>query len=67
MTDREWMLKNIEARNELLKHEPKTRKEKDIWNLKWILTSIEQGSLWYRIGCVSTLRRVIKRLEGEND
>lgn len=47
----------------LLKPRPKTQKEKDIYNLKYLRYSIGFGSLNYRSGMIKTLDRAIKRLE----
>lgn len=48
--------------------EPKTKKEKDIWNLKHLRYSIKYGSFNYRSGMIATLDRMIKELEArEND
>lgn len=58
--------KQVEKQGELLKGpEPKTQKEKDLFNLKWLRYSIRYGSLNYRSGMISTLDRAIKRLEEE--
>ena len=49
---------------ELLKGpKPKTQKEKDIWNLKYLRYSIKFGSFHYRNGMIATLDRAIKKLE----
>ena len=66
MTSAEFDQKQFEKQSELLKApKPKTRKEKDIWNLKWIRASIRYGSRYYRYGMIATLDRAIKRLEDE--
>jgi len=49
----------------MVKGEIKTQKEKDIWNLKYTLYSINKGSFAYKFGVVRTLRRIIKKLERE--
>lgn len=47
----------------LLEEEPKTQRERDIFNLKQIRYSIRHGSDWYRYGVIARLDRVIKMLE----
>ena len=47
--------------------EPKTQREKDIWNLKYLRYSIKYGSSNYRSGMIATLDRAIKKLEAEKD
>lgn len=47
----------------LLEEEPKTQRERDIFNLKQIRYSIRHGSDWYRYGVIASLDRVIKMLE----
>lgn len=47
--------------------EPKTQREKDIWNLKYLRYSIKYGSFNYRSGMIATLDRAIKKLEAEKD
>ena len=47
--------------------EPKTQREKDIWNLKHLRYSIKYGSFNYRSGMIATLDRAIKKLEAEKD
>jgi hypothetical protein len=44
---------------------PKEEAEKDIWNLKDLMYSIMPGSLHWRLGMVSTLRRCIAKMEKE--
>jgi len=65
MTARNWMINNNKKRDALLRETPKTREEKDLWNLKWMLYGIEMNSGYYRQGIIGTLRRAIKRLEKE--
>ena len=45
--------------------EPKTRREKDIWNLKYLRYSIKYGSFNYRSGMIATLDRAINKLEAD--
>lgn len=60
----EFNKKQIERQLELAKGpKPKTQKEKDIWNLKYLMYSINYGSFNYRSGMIATLDRVIKKLE----
>ena len=47
--------------------EPKTQREKDNWNLKYLRYSIKYGSFNYRSGMIATLDRAIKKLEAEKD
>lgn len=64
----EFNQKQFEKFNELLRYpKPKTQKEKDIWNLKYMRYSIKFGSLNYRNGMIATLDRAIKRLEDEDN
>jgi len=60
---RDWRMENCHKQAQLLTENPETRIEKDIWNLKWMLYSIQKDSAWYRMGMVKTLRRAIKTLE----
>lgn len=63
--DRKQFQKQLELINS---PEPKTNKEKDIWNLKYLRYSIKYGSFNYRSGMIATLDRTIKELEArEND
>lgn len=65
---RDFNMKQLEKATELLKSpKPKTQKEKDIWNLKYMRYSIKFGSWNYRSGMIATLDRAIKRLENEED
>lgn len=64
----EFDRKQLEKQSELIVGpEPKTQKEKDIWNLKYLRYSIKYGSINYRSGMIATLDRAIKRLEAEKD
>ena len=63
----DWARKNCEKRTELIKENPVTQIDRDIWNLKWVLYGIGKYSLWYRMGIVKTLRRAIKLLESEKE
>ena len=67
MTGQEWRRRNITLTDQLLREEPKTERGRDIWNLKYILFTIQKDSRLYRMGCVSTLRRTIKKLEKEEN
>ena len=63
----EFDRKQVEKQTELLRGpEPKTQKEKDIWNLKYMRYSIKFGSWNYRNGIIATLDRAIKKLEEES-
>lgn len=64
----EFDRKQWQKQSELLNGpEPKTQKEKDIWNLKYLQYSIKYGSFDYQGGMIATLDRAIKRLEAEKD
>lgn len=64
----EFNKKQLEKQLELLHGpEPKTQKEKDILNLKYMRYSIKFGSWNYRHGMIATLDRAIKRSEDEKD
>lgn len=64
MTKAEFNRSQLEKMTELLQGPiPKTQKEKDIYNLKYMRYSIEFGSSYYRLGMIATLDRAIKKLE----
>lgn len=64
----EFDQKQLAKQSELLNEpEPKTEKEKDIWNLKYLRYSIMYGSFDYRNGMIKTLDRAIKKLEVGNN
>lgn len=68
MTAGEFNKKQLQNSIDLiLEEEPKTQRERDIFNLKQIRYSIKYGSLWYRYGVVASLDRVIKILEEGED
>lgn len=46
---------------------PKTEREKDIWNLKYLRYSIQYGGFSYRSGMIASLDRTIKKLEREEN
>lgn len=46
--------------------EPTTQRERDLFNLKYLLYSVEYDSYEYRNGFMVTLQRCIDYLEGEN-
>ncbi|GHV78600.1 hypothetical protein AGMMS49944_03910 [Spirochaetia bacterium] len=56
---------NEQQRRLLSKPIPQEEAEKDIWNLKDLMYSIKPGSLHWRLGMVSTLRRCIAKMEKE--
>lgn len=63
-----FSLRQNEKMTELLRGpEPKTRKEKDLWNLRYLRYSIKYGSFNFRNGMISTLDRMIKMLEKQED
>lgn len=64
----EFNNKQLVKQSELLVGpEPKTQREKDIWNLKYLRYSIKYGSIQYRSGMIASLDRAIKKLEAEKD
>lgn len=64
----EFDRKQLEKQSELIVGpEPKTKREKDIWNLKYLRYSIKYGSIQYRSGMIASLDRAIKKLEAEKD
>ena len=64
----EFNTKQFVKQSELLVGpEPKTQREKDIWNLKYLRYSIKYGSIQYRSGMIASLDRAIKKLEAEKD
>jgi hypothetical protein len=44
-----------------------SRRDKDIFNLKYMVCGIRRGSLLYRMGCAATMRRALERLERAGD
>lgn len=68
---KKWTLKQLKRQETLLKAEwdnpPKTQREKDIFNLKYMMYNIGYGSLCYRMGCYGSLKRAVKLLEKENE
>jgi hypothetical protein len=66
MTEKEWEIRNINNMLRLAYAEtPKTERERDIRNLKFMLYGINKYDKLYRLGCDATLRRAIKILEGD--
>ena len=68
MTRKEFELKQCERREELWIDELKngdswTQLERDIWNLKYLKASIGCQSLFYRMGIMSSIDRILERLE----
>lgn len=64
----EFNQKQMKKQSELIHgSQPKTQREKDIWNLKYARYSIKYGSYFYRRGMISSLDRAIKKLEETND
>ncbi len=65
MTKKQWDLKRYAEQGILLEQlsEEMTEHEKDIWNLKWLKTSIGYQSNLFRSGCYSSLQRAISIME----
>lgn len=60
---KEFRIKQLEKQQELLNQEPKTQKEKDINNLKYMLYNILPYSNYWRWGMRGSLKRAIELLE----
>ena len=67
MNAAEYIRKQTELQNELLREiwEGLTS-DPDIWNLEYMICSIQPGSLAWRSGHIRSLRRAIRALEREN-
>lgn len=66
MNEIEYKQKQInEQRKLILEYPNKPGVEKDIWNLKYMITEIAPGSRAWRSGHVGSLRRAIRALERE--
>ena len=65
VTAKEWQRKQLKEQNVLLKQDTEnmTKREKDIWNLKWLKTIIGYQSILYRTGCYTSLQRAIDNME----
>ena len=67
MNRTEYMRKQIDRQNELLREKFKGLEgDPDIWNLEYMICSIQPGSLAWRSGQIRTIRRAIRALEREN-
>ena len=67
MNRAEYMRKQINRQNELLRERFKgLKRDPDIWNLEYMICSIQPGSLAWRSGQIRTIRRAIRALEREN-
>ena len=67
MNRTEYMRKQIDRQNELLREKFKVlERDPDIWNLEYMICSIQPGSLAWRSGQIRTIRRAIRALEREN-
>ncbi|GHU42263.1 hypothetical protein FACS1894111_05910 [Clostridia bacterium] len=70
MTKQEYDKRNLQKKCDLvtesLEKPPRSRREKDIFNLKYMLYGIGHESICFRSGCVSSLKRAIARLEESN-
>jgi len=63
----EYMRKQIDRRQELLRELWKgLDRDKDIWNLEYMICSIQPNSSAWRNGHIRSLRRAIRALEREN-
>lgn len=68
MTAKEWQRKQLDDQMKLLDEFPmmgSSQLTTDIWNLKWMAASIGYQSRNYRMGCYSSLRRAIEKIEGD--
>ena len=67
MNRTEYMRKQIDRQNELLREKFKgLERDPDIWNLEYMICSIQPGSLAWRSRQIRTIRRAIRALEREN-
>ena len=64
---REFCRKQLDKQWELLSQKPKTQKEKDINNLKYMLYDIRPYSKYWRWGMCGSLKRAIELLEKHED
>ena len=63
----EYMQKQIDRKQELLREFWKgLDRDRDIWNLEYMICSIQPGSRAWRNGHIRSLRRAIRALEREN-
>lgn len=68
MNTAEYMRKQTERQNELLREIWEgLKRDPDIWNLEYMICSIQPGSLAWRSGHIRSLRRAIRALERENE
>jgi hypothetical protein len=66
MDKQEVSLRNAEARLELIETRPKRGTfDYDIWSLTFLYYAIEPGSLYWRNGMRTSLKRAIKMMEKE--
>lgn len=68
MNEVEYRRKQIVEQDKLLREYPeKPGIDRDIWNLKFMLTEISPRSRAWRFGYIRSLRRAIKALEKERE
>lgn len=67
MNRRDYLLRELRETKRILDKEVfGADYDKDIHNLEIILYSIKPNSLWWRRGCIRSLRRAIKALKKGN-
>lgn len=68
MNRRDYLLRELRETKRILDEEVfGADYDKDIHNLEIILYSIKPYSLWWRRGCIRSLRRAIKALKKGNE
>ena len=66
-TRNDYVIRECEESIRIIKEEIAGIGDKDIHNLELILYSIKPYSLWWRRGCISSLRKAIKALKKEKE
>lgn len=68
MNRRDYLLREFRETQRILNTENSDADyDKDIHNLELILYSIKPNSLWWKRGCIRSLRRAIKALKKGNE